>query len=249
MTAALHEDLRHIGRQGLMQRVIGPLQDDEALLLFALVRTSNVRRVLEVGGLGSRFSARNFLAALRHKENAMLYTIDDNPVASLGPRHVTLTADASSFTADMIGREPLQLLMLDCHNYAASRQLLERILETDMLDVDGGFVALHDTGLHPRSASSTGTAWRGGLIHQPVERLLASWLGGRASWQRISFHDNTRRPFRHGLTIMQRRVDLGVPLEVEASLPKPPKLKLQPPPGGGSVRTGDLANRAHRPSS
>lgn len=219
MTTSFHDDLGHLGHQGLAQRVIGPLQDDEALLLFALVRTTNVRRVLQVGGLDAGFSARNFLAALAHKDNATLYTLDVNPVASLGPRHVTLLADARDFTPDMVGRVPLQLLMLDCHNYVVSRLLLERLLETEMLDADA-FVALHDTGLHPPSARSVDTSWRGGIIHQPVERLLALWLGGRADWQRISFHDNVRRPFRHGLTIMQRRVDLGVPLDVEMRLPE-----------------------------
>ena len=45
-------------------------------------------------------------------------------------------------------------------------------------------------------------------MHQPVERQLAEWL--QSEWQRISFHDDRRVPFRHGLTIMQRRVDLSV---------------------------------------
>ena len=30
--------------------MLGPIQDDEALLLFALIRTTHVRRVAEIGG-------------------------------------------------------------------------------------------------------------------------------------------------------------------------------------------------------
>lgn len=34
------------------QRVGGPIQDDEALVLFALIRAMRLKRILEVGGLG-----------------------------------------------------------------------------------------------------------------------------------------------------------------------------------------------------
>ena len=40
----------------------GAIQDDEALLLFAMIRVMHLRRVLEIGGLDG-YSARNFLAA------------------------------------------------------------------------------------------------------------------------------------------------------------------------------------------
>ena len=44
------------------QLVFGPVQDDEALFLYAVVRVMRLRRILEVGGLGG-YSARNFLEA------------------------------------------------------------------------------------------------------------------------------------------------------------------------------------------
>lgn len=43
-------DLSHLV-QPLDQQVGGPVQDDEALLLYAMVRCMRVRRVLEIGGL------------------------------------------------------------------------------------------------------------------------------------------------------------------------------------------------------
>ena len=55
-------DLSHL-TQPDDQVVVGPVQDDEALLLFALVRCMRLRRILEVGGLDG-YSARNFLRAM-----------------------------------------------------------------------------------------------------------------------------------------------------------------------------------------
>jgi len=60
---ALSYDLAHIGWQGRKQDVVGPLQDDEALLMFALSRALGVNRVLEIGSLNGD-SARNFLSAV-----------------------------------------------------------------------------------------------------------------------------------------------------------------------------------------
>ena len=61
--AAAHKyDFSHL-IQSPDQMVNGPIQDDEALMLYAVVRTMRLRRVLELGGL-SGYSARNFLSAL-----------------------------------------------------------------------------------------------------------------------------------------------------------------------------------------
>lgn len=217
-------DLAHLGSQGPYQGVLGPMQDDEALLLFALVRSSQVRRVLEIGG-NDGFSARNFVAALRPKANATVYTIDLMQVPRMGPTHVVISKDAASFTASDIGGEPIDLLLLDCHHYSVQRQLV-LALESANLFGHHSYIALHDTGLHSRKWARWSSEWRSAwqehatdqrvrYVHQPVERLLASWLS-RRGWQRISAHDDDRKPFpRHGLTLMQRLVDLGVPHSVE----------------------------------
>ena len=63
----LTKDLAHLNSRAAdypWQRRRGPMQADEMLLLFSVVRTSSVRRILEIGGL-SGFSAFNFLEALR----------------------------------------------------------------------------------------------------------------------------------------------------------------------------------------
>jgi hypothetical protein len=46
------------------QKQVGPMQDDEMLLIYAFIRVTRSARILELGGqLGG--SARNFLAATR----------------------------------------------------------------------------------------------------------------------------------------------------------------------------------------
>ena len=50
----------------------GAMQADEMLSLFALVRTSFVTRILEIGG-GKGDSALNFLQALKCKKTAIVY--------------------------------------------------------------------------------------------------------------------------------------------------------------------------------
>lgn len=196
-----------IGKQGEAQRVIGPLQDDEALVLFSLACVSHVRRVLEVGGLLGD-SARTFLAALQRKEGARMYTIDVNRVRVQDRvRHVVLRKDANQFTAADIGNEPVDLLFLDCHNYLVQQRLVQKVLSEGLLH-PSGYIVLHDTGLHPKSHVRGSLPWPNASsqhwIHQPVERLLATWIAGAfPGWNRISFHDDDRRPFRHGLTVMQ----------------------------------------------
>lgn len=214
----LGADLKHLGGQGRLQAVAGPIQDDEALLLFAVIRVTGVRRILEIGS-DRGDSALNFLAALRCATAPRLYTVDVKQVPVMGALHTSILKDAANLTWSDIDYNPVDMLFLDCHHYSSTKRLIERVLRGSMLR-PGGFVALHDTGLH---ASRRHPSERGEkpltvgnktfYVHQPTERIIAQWLpryDPEAAWQRISFHDDWRRPFRHGLTIMQRRVNLHV---------------------------------------
>ena len=223
--AAFFGDMQHLGWQGREQAVLGPIQDDEALLLYAMIRTTQVRRVAEIGGYQG-FSAQNFMAALRNKgPNATLYTFDVNAVpqqraVGSGPRHIPVVKDARDVNASDLHHAPLDLLFLDCHDFSATTALLARLLGQTMLAHDA-YVALHDTGLHPipvfegsRPIVGNERLW----IHQAAERKIADWLihnDFRGHWQRISFHDDWAATaplrYRHGLTLMQRRVEFKRP--------------------------------------
>jgi len=197
------------------QLIAGPMQADEMLLLFGLVRTSFASRVLEIGGWNGD-SAYNWLEALRCKENATVYTVDRNPVPHHDHpvvEHKTILKDAVNLVLKDIDNEPIDLLLLDCHAYEASQHIIKAVLDNKLLSKNG-FIVLHDTGLHPNNF--TWPHWSGplvptssGRIHQPVERLLADWIPLQdCSFQRISLHDDARYSPRHGLTILQRRMPL-----------------------------------------
>ena len=233
----LFHDLRHIGKQGPRQDVAGPVQDNEALLLFALVRVLGVNRVLEIGGL-SGHSARVFSAALNCMPRAKVYTIDLLKVPSVAANHHTLQKNAANLTAADVDHEPIDLLFLDCHNYDASVALVKSILRQNLLSPTA-LVVLHDTGMSelgflrerfPGFARSIGPddprlmppnqQGKRFFIHQPVERMVSVWLTRydcTGNWQTLAAHDDAQKgatPNRWGLTIMQRKVDLSVPAAV-----------------------------------
>src|SRR5579872_3938367 len=89
------------------QQVSGPIQDDEALLIYAVIKVMRLRRILEVGGL-SGYSARNFTAAVG--DEGVVYTVDLTPVPAQGPNHRVVTKDAADLTAADLDSLPLDLV-------------------------------------------------------------------------------------------------------------------------------------------
>lgn len=203
-------DLSHL-RQKPAQNVGGPVQDDEALALYALVRVMRVRRVLEVGGLNG-YSARNFLAALGDETDAAVYTVDLNPVKSQAPNHHVITKDCALVTAAELHGKPLELIFFDAHVVDAQLALLDRLAAAGLLRPDT-VVALHDTNLHPRKTApwSYPLEREGrveGWVHQAAERVMVNALRQRG-WDALCLHmpaerADARLPIRHGLTLMQR---------------------------------------------
>jgi predicted O-methyltransferase YrrM len=71
-------------------KVYGPIQDDEALLLYALIRTMGLKYIVEVGGLDG-YSAKNFLRAINNEGKVI--TIDPNFTNRLkitNPKHLSI---------------------------------------------------------------------------------------------------------------------------------------------------------------
>ena len=73
------------------QQAGGPIQDDEALLLFALIRVMRMRRVLEIGGLRG-YSARNFIEAVGN--GGKVYTVETGSLEPIAPNHIVLAKNA-----------------------------------------------------------------------------------------------------------------------------------------------------------
>ncbi len=136
-------NLTHL-TQAQEQAVYGPIQDDEALFLFALIRVMRLARVLEIGGLHG-YSARNFAAAVG--DDGIVYSVDLEPTPVVAPNHRTIVKDARTLSAADVDNRPLDLVFFDCHNYEAQMAMF-RSLRADGTITDATVLALHDTNLH-----------------------------------------------------------------------------------------------------
>lgn len=200
-------DLSHL-QQDDSQRVLGPIQDDEALFLFSVVRGMRLSRILEMGGLDG-YSARNFLKAMEgHGGGGVLYTVDLNPVRSLAPNHKVLTKNAAHLVPEDVDNAPLDMVFFDCHD--AVQMVVFRALREQGLVNDSTVLALHDTNLHyaPYQVWGDYVPEEDGYAHQPVERAMAE------EFEEMGYHlfrlHTTRDkhdasfPFRHGVTLCQK---------------------------------------------
>jgi len=201
-------DLSHL-TQAPEQHAEGPIQDDEALLLYALVKVMRLRRILEVGGL-SGYSALNFLKAIEN--SGTVYTVDLQPVAPQAKNHRVITNDAGLLAAKDVDSEPLDLIFFDCHAYKAQMELYFR-LSAQRIITPRTVLALHDTNLHPRRFAPWSIPVDDGFAHQWVERQMADDFR-RLGYDAISFHTELTRhdaslPYRHGLTVLGKYRTLG----------------------------------------
>lgn len=196
----------------------GPVQRDEALLLYALVRVLRPRTVLEIGFLKGR-SALNFLAAL--DADARLYSIDVDPAQAARAQRLlghdarfafkVLSQDAVS--AEVTDNRPADLVFLDAsHDLELNQATFERLLAVMAPDA---VLAIHDTGAIPRELVPEGHWWlqsdAGWIGDQrevrPDERAFVNWIRERhPEFEQLHLH--SRQTMRLGLTLLQR----GAPL-------------------------------------
>ena len=125
------------------QRQMGPMQDDEMLLLFAWVRTTRAARVLEIGGpeAGQRTISQPRMGC---QEQLCTRDLRHLPQST---QPCQADQDAAELTSSDVNDRPLDLLLLDCHNRTATLRML-RTLEAQGLLHERTTLALHDTGLH-----------------------------------------------------------------------------------------------------
>jgi Methyltransferase domain len=201
-------DLSHLV-QDPSQAVLGPIQDDEALLLYAICRVTCAHRIAEFGG-ESGYSAQNFLAAIGEHAGNIVYTVDSNPVTVRSPHHRFIHKLAQDVVPGDFDDQKLDLVFFDCHDFGQQLQAFHTLSRAGVVAHDT-FLALHDTGTHPEKLVAW--AFRGfdGFIHQTAERRLVSHFQ-ELGYECISFHaSNPTAPlrFRHGLTICHARQSLA----------------------------------------
>jgi hypothetical protein len=202
----VHYDLSHL-TQPEDQRVIGPIQDDEALFLYSIIRGMRLGRVLEIGGLEG-YSAHNFLRAVSWSAQGVVYTVDLNPVPVQGPNHRTITKNARDLTLDDVDRVPVDLVFFDCHDLVQMEIYYAFVREG--IITDRTVLALHDTNLHyaPFQIWGPYLPSEGGFAHQPVERTMVNMFKD-LGYDVFSVHTTREKhdasfPFRHGVTVCQK---------------------------------------------
>lgn len=198
-------NLEHL-TQSPDQAVLGPIQDDEALFLYSIVKGSRLRRILEIGGLNG-YSATNFLASMDMTDGT-LYTVDHNPVPTISANHKVIIKDACQLTAADVDGEPIDLVFFDCH-CISQMDMYTRFVSEGIIH-DRTILALHDTNLHypPYQVWGPFVPEEGGYAHQPVEREMVNRFK-EMGYDIFSLHTTQDKhdpsfPYRHGITVCQK---------------------------------------------
>jgi len=160
-------DLSHLTQDG--EILLGPIHDDEALLLYALVRATGATRVLELGGLDG-YSARNFLAA-----GCDVVTAEVNRLDPINDRHTTLRIDCANVADHVSGR--FDLVLFDAHDLDAEVRAFVRLKANGCID-DRTVIVVHDTGWHSEKLLPNAEETPQGWLHCPVAHTVRDALVG-----------------------------------------------------------------------
>lgn len=200
-------DLSHL-TQDDSQNVCGPIQDDEALFLYSIIRGSRLSSILEIGGLQG-YSSHNFLKALSYGEG-VLYTCDVNPVPKLAENHKIIIKNAVHLVASDVDNKKLDMVFFDCHDMV-QMTVYQRLVEESLID-ENTILALHDTNLHyePYRTVKWGKYIESekGYAHQPVERIMVN-LFKNMGYDVFSISTGAEKhshefPMRHGMTVCKK---------------------------------------------
>lgn len=169
-------NLHHLN-QPEEQNIPGPIQDDEALLLFALIRVTRLKRILELGSFPG-YSARNFLAALNGEGN--VYSVDwgvDGVTPKLADNHTVIVKNAGDLTPEDLDNKPIDLVFFDCHAYEASLCAYQNLKRVGII-TDKTILVFHDTNLLPTEDAlgypNISYEVEGGWVFCPPERQLVN---------------------------------------------------------------------------
>lgn len=205
----MHYDLTHLTHDVEYQNdltKLGPIQDDEALFLYALIIGMRIKSVFEIGGLHG-YSTTNFLKAVG--EDGIVFTCDWINIKKINQNHITIRKNALNVTPEDVNNHPIELIFFDCHSYDIQMGVLDRFIKNGLI-TEESVIALHDTNTHPQKNTGKAYLTSQGYVFQPDERKMANTLVERG-YHAFSLHSkNTKHPgidgqlFRHGLTILTR---------------------------------------------
>ncbi len=198
----------------------GPVQSDEALFLFSLVKVLRPKVLVEIGFFQGH-SAKNFLTAL--PENSQFYSFDCGPeslkIASqiADPRFKFIFKKQQDFQFSDIDNNLIDFLFIDAaHDLNLNFLLFEKIRKYLSKEA---IIAIHDTGSWNKELAHEVPIFKNHIAqmrledsksdindfefaHQPDERRFVNFIKLlHPEFQQIHLHSlNT---IRHGLTILQ----------------------------------------------
>lgn len=193
----------------------GPIQRDEALLLYALVKTVDPKTIVEFGFLAGH-SSTNFLKAM--SSHARLYSYDIADFSMQSARRIRderfrfVFKSQADFDCSDVDNRLVDLVFFDgSHDFHLNVLTFEKVR---MCLSERAFIIVHDTGAWygdmkgfqtPEGYFIDGSTSRG-YIHRPDERKFVNYIReNMADFDQIHLHSVYK--FRHGLTVLQRNVD------------------------------------------
>lgn len=191
------------------EAILGPIQDSEALLLYAVCRVCCFRRVIEFGGLYG-YSATNFLKAM--EPDGVVYTVEMNEMKLVNDRHFHVHKQAGDVLSSDFGDKPVDLVFFDVHHLGQQMAALFN-LEAHGVIHDGTVLAFHDTGLHPTQETGWGVPLGNHWIPQQIERKMVNILKN-LGYEGLAFDCSDPLPpvkFRHGITLMMKKSLFAMP--------------------------------------
>ncbi len=211
------DTLTFIRTKYLETNAIGPLQRDEAILLFGLTRTLRPKNVVEFGFCGGA-SAFCILGALEN--DAHFHTYDIMPEAaekakilySHDKRLIFHLCSQAEFDSSPFLNSSVDFVFFDgAHDLAINVETFKKI--KPVLS-PGAIIAVHDTGawnkrffgtLHNQFAESNPGGWINDELyyHQPDEVRFVEFLRTNL-YASVALH--SQRCLRHGISLLQKVV-------------------------------------------
>ena len=193
----------------------GPIQRDEALLLYALVKTVDPKTIVEFGFLAGH-SSTNFLRAM--SSDARLYSYDIADASMRIARKIRderfrfIFKSQADFDCSDVDNRLVDLVFFDgSHDFDLNVVTFEKVRKCLS---ERALVIVHDTGawygdLQGRQTPEgyfAGGSIDAGYIHRPDERKFVNYIRvNMEGFDQIHLHSTSK--FRHGLTVLQRNVD------------------------------------------
>jgi len=198
-------DLSHLTQEE-NQYVRGSIQDDEALLLYALIRCCLIKRILE-SGAGVGYSAKNFLQATSKFENSLVYSVDISRSSLEDPkRHRSIVKSIDLVEPDDVDNLPLDLIFFDSHRLNLEIKFFKKFYEKKII-TDNTIICVHDTNLTPMPILEKSKKIDNGWVFG-TDRCLVNFFIN-AGYKIFNIHTDMKKhdsqlPFRNGLTLCQK---------------------------------------------